>query len=210
MTVYVETQRIYVASLSDYNAGRLHGVHINLNECDTIDDVWAQINKMLADSPEAKAFPQGGKAEEWAIHDYEGFGTWHISEYASINRVFVAAKFIEQAHNKEAAAIFLAHKGDEYLGGDSTPESLDDAFGDHFAGEWDSERDFAENLVNELGLPDVGNPMVNTGPDWNPQPRPLVELIESYLNWDRLATDMAEGYTLVSEGGSVFAFHDEA
>ena len=210
MTVYVETQRIYVASLSDYNAGRLHGVHIDLSECDDVDEVWARINKMLAASPEFKAFPQGGPAEEWAIHDYEGFGEWRISEYQSINTVFVAAKFIEQAHSKEAAAIFLTHKGDDVITADTTVEELEDAFNDHWAGEWESERDFVYNLVEELGLPNVGNPMIPTGPEWNPKPQPLVDLISAYLDWDVLTRDMTDGYTLVSSGGSVYVFRDEA
>lgn len=205
--IYTETQRIYVASLSDYNAGRLHGVFIDFSEVEDVDEVWAKINAMLAASPEAKAFPQGGPAEEWAIHDYEGFGEWRISEYESIAHVFVAAKFIEQAYNKTAAAIFLAEKADDVLDDDSTVESLDEAFSEHFAGEWDSEREFAENLVEELGLPRVGNPKIQTG--YN-EYESLVDAISSYLDWDTLTRDVTEGYTLVSAGGSVFAFRDEA
>ena len=34
--------RIYVASLSDYNAGRLHGVWIDAAE--ELDEIWSQIN----------------------------------------------------------------------------------------------------------------------------------------------------------------------
>lgn len=209
MTVYTEAQSIYVASLKDYNAGNLHGVRIELNECDDLDEVWAKINAMLAASPEAKDFPQGGPAEEWAIHDFEGFGTWRISEYESIQHVFVAAKFIENAYNKTAAGIFLGEKADDVLDDDATPESLDDAFSEHFAGEWDSEREFVENLVEELGLPNVGNPRITTGPRES-DTESLVDAISSYLDWDALTRDMTEGFTLVSEGGSVFAFRDEA
>lgn len=208
--IYTETQRIYVASLSDYNAGRLHGVFINLNECDTVDDVWRQINKMLAASPEFKAFPAGGPAEEWAIHDYEGFGEWHISEYASIARVFVAAKLIESEGAKAAA--FLASFDDRGAFDDVTDvEDLEAKLSEHYCGEFESEQEFAEELVGELGLPNIGNPMVNTGPDWNPKPEPLVDLISSYLDWDTLTRDMSDGYTFVDNGsGGVFVFRDEA
>lgn len=208
MTVYVDTQRIYVASLSDYNAGRLHGKWISLNECDTVDEVWAEINKMLAASPEFKEFPQGGPAEEWAIHDYEGFGDWHISEYASIAKLFVAAKLIEDQGEKAAA--FLGFKDDDWFDEDTTVESLLDTFHEHYCGEWESEREYVENLVDELGLPNVGNPMINTGPEWNPKPQPLVELVSSYLDWDTLTRDMSDGYTFVRSGsGSVYVFRDE-
>ena len=54
--------RIYVASLTDYNAGNLHGRWIDLDATTTEDDLLEQTRAMLAESPEAKAFPQGGPA----------------------------------------------------------------------------------------------------------------------------------------------------
>src|ERR1700722_1252880 len=56
--------RIYVASLSDYNAGRLHGEW--LDAAQDPEAILAGISAMLAASPEPGA-------EEWAIHDYEQF-----------------------------------------------------------------------------------------------------------------------------------------
>lgn len=44
---------------------------------------------MLALSPEASA-------EEFAIHDYEGFGDLRISEYASLQNVASYADFISE------------------------------------------------------------------------------------------------------------------
>ncbi|WP_279600089.1 antirestriction protein ArdA [Nitrosomonas sp. PY1] len=64
--------RIYVADLAAHNNGKLHGVWINA--CDDLDVIKAQINEMLAKSPE-------GFAEEYAIHDYEGFSGYTLSEY---------------------------------------------------------------------------------------------------------------------------------
>lgn len=57
--------RIYVADLAAYNNGKLHGVWINAT--DDLDAIREQVNQMLAASPE-------GFAEEYAIHDHEGFG----------------------------------------------------------------------------------------------------------------------------------------
>ncbi len=57
--------RIYVADLAAYNNGKLHGVWINA--CDDLEVIQKQINEMLESSPERFA-------EEYAIHDYEGFG----------------------------------------------------------------------------------------------------------------------------------------
>jgi hypothetical protein len=65
------TPKIYVASLSDYNAGRLHGRWIDANQ--PTHGIWSDIGDMLAESPEPGA-------EEWAIHDYEGFWPLELSE----------------------------------------------------------------------------------------------------------------------------------
>jgi len=79
--------RIYVADLAAYNNGKLHGVWINA--CDDLDDMWNQINKMLASSPE----PLG---EEWAIHDHEGFSGYALGEYEGIEAAHEIACFIEE------------------------------------------------------------------------------------------------------------------
>ena len=51
------TFRIYVASLSDYNAGILHGTWIDFDQLTDLDDLRAAIATMLATSPTAKASP---------------------------------------------------------------------------------------------------------------------------------------------------------
>lgn len=76
--------RIYVACLAAYNSGVLHGAWI---EVEDEDEVWAAISAMLKASPEPMA-------EEFAIHDYEGFGGVEIAEYAAISRVVEIAAFL--------------------------------------------------------------------------------------------------------------------
>lgn len=74
---------IYVASLADYNNGVLHGKWI-----DAAREPWeiqADINDILDSSREPGA-------EEWAIHDYEQFGSWKVSEYESLEMVSLIAK----------------------------------------------------------------------------------------------------------------------
>jgi antirestriction protein len=77
--------RIYVASLSDYNAGRLHGAWIDASQ--DLDEVWRQVSEMLAASPEPIA-------EEWAIHDYDNFGPLRLDEYESLCTVVGLAQGI--------------------------------------------------------------------------------------------------------------------
>ncbi len=64
--------RIYVADFGAYNSGHLHGVWINAT--DGLDDIKDQINTMLEESPVPDA-------EEYAIHDYEGFNGYRLGEY---------------------------------------------------------------------------------------------------------------------------------
>ena len=67
---------IYVACLAAYNNGKLHGCWIDATQ--ELDDIQDQINSMLASSPEEDA-------EEYAIHDYEGFGSYRLGEYEGID-----------------------------------------------------------------------------------------------------------------------------
>ena len=68
MTNVSPDYQIYIASLSDYNAGILHGEWINLEGL-SVDDIQDKINAILKASPIAKKY--GEPAEEWAIHDFE-------------------------------------------------------------------------------------------------------------------------------------------
>ena len=87
--------RIYVACLAAYNGGRLHGQWIDATEP---DEVREEVRTMLADSPEPDA-------EEWAIHDHEGFEGCRISEWASFDSVCALADFVEQ-HGRLGARLY--------------------------------------------------------------------------------------------------------
>ena len=82
--------RIYVASLSDYNAGRLHGAWIEAGQ--DSDSLGMEITAMLERSKEPNA-------EEWAIHDFEEFGPVRLSEYESLERISAVAQGLEK-HGK--------------------------------------------------------------------------------------------------------------
>ena len=82
-----EDIRIYVADLAAYNNGILYGVWINA--CDDPEDIKNYINKMLSHSPEEDA-------EEYAIHDHEGFEGYSVSEWSGIDELHEIACFIEE------------------------------------------------------------------------------------------------------------------
>jgi antirestriction protein len=92
--------KIYVACLASYNNGILHGAWIDAHQ-----EAWSiydGIRAMLETSPIAEA-------EEWAIHDYEGFDGVRIAEYAGLASVAEIAAFI--AEHGRLAAELIEHFG---------------------------------------------------------------------------------------------------
>lgn len=122
--------RIYVACLAAYNSGTLHGVWIDALQ--DVADIWAEIATMLQASPIEDA-------EEHAIHDYEGFGDVRLSEYAAIESVAEIATFIEE--HGELGGKLISYCGDVDRAGE--------AITDHYAGEYRSLAEFAEQITDE-------------------------------------------------------------
>ncbi len=122
--------KIYVACLASYNNGYLHGAWIDAT--DDLDDIQEQINKMLASGPIEDA-------EEYAIHDYEGFGSYRLSEYEGIQSVHEVACFIEE--HGEIAAELLSHF--------SSLDEAQKAVEESYAGCYESLADYAEELTTD-------------------------------------------------------------
>lgn len=123
--------KIYVADLAAYNNGKLHGVWIDA----TLDpaDIQAEIQKMLAKSPE-------GFAEEHAIHDFEGFDGYDLGEYACTDSAHEIACFI--AEYPGLAGEVLNHFGGD-LGDART------ALEEQYSGCYKSLADFAEEITTD-------------------------------------------------------------
>ncbi len=68
--------QIYVASLADYNAGSLHGAWIDATV--DLEEISDRVERMLATSPTTP------RAEDYAIHDFEGFGAYRPDEHDAI------------------------------------------------------------------------------------------------------------------------------
>lgn len=144
--------RIYVADLAAYNNGKLHGVWINAT--DDLDDIWNQVNQMLAESPE-------GFAEEYAIHDYEGFEGYALSEYEGLEAAHKIACFIEE----------YPDFGGELLnnfGGDL--EEAKAAAEENYCGCYKSLADFAEELTEDTAQ--------------------IPENLAYYIDYERMGRDM--------------------
>ncbi len=164
-----DTPRIYIRCLASYNAGILHGEWIDATDADEIREA---IQNMLSESREPIA-------EEYAIHDYEGFGSLRLSEFEDIDRVGELGTMIQ-----EHGAAFAAHAN--HVGVDfATEESFQDAF----CGEWDSEKAYGEHLFDELYLHEVP------------------EFVQNYIDYEAFTRDifMGDNYS-VDKSGGVYVF----
>ena len=123
--------RIYVADLAAYDNGILHGVWIDATE--DLEVIKKQINSMLASSPVEDG-------EEYAIHDYEGFGGYPVSEYEGIQRVHDIACFIEE-HGELGGELL------SYYGGDIS--DAQNAMEEQYNGCYSSLADFAGELTEQ-------------------------------------------------------------
>ena len=138
----IEGPRIYVASLSDYNAGILHGRWIDASP--QPEEIEADIAEMLADSPTTKRY--GEVAEEWAIHDYEGFGLADVDEYDSVRRISRLAQGI--ANYGEAFSAWWAQETrDDNDGGDVFSQ-----FEQQYHGSFETMDDYGRDFLADLGF----------------------------------------------------------
>ncbi|MDX5984934.1 antirestriction protein ArdA [Sphingomonas echinoides] len=123
--------RIYVACLAAYNNGILHGAWIDAARDPW--ELWDDIRAMLQASPVAGA-------EEYAIHDYEGFGGVRIAEYEGIDCVAHIAAFIVE-HGALGAAVL------DYYGDDMAEAR--EALEDRYIGSYTSLADYVQELTED-------------------------------------------------------------
>jgi antirestriction protein len=143
--------RIYVACLAAYNNGHLHGVWIDAYQ--SVEAISGEVRAMLGRSPVADA-------QEYAIHDYEGFEGAKIEEYAHLGTVAALAAFVSR-HGALGGALL------DHFGGDleEAGEALDDGYFGCFA----SLAAYVQDLMEEgFKIP---------------------ELLRNYIDWEAMARD---------------------
>jgi antirestriction protein len=172
----VSRPRIYVASLSDYNAGRLHGVWIDAAQ--PIEDVQREVDRMLATSPEPVA-------EEWAIHDYDNFGPLGLGEYENLAEIATIARGIAEHGTAFAcwAAILDRSDWSEQLG----------RFADAFVGRFDDYAAFAMDYVESTG---ISLALIDFG---------LLSGYV-HVDYQRLGRDLVSDYRTLPTGEGLFVF----
>jgi antirestriction protein len=124
---------IWIGSLADYNAGRLHGEWLDA-AVDAID-LQAAIKRILASSREPSA-------EEWGIFDYDDFGAFHVDEHEALDQVAVVARGIVE-FGPAFAAWAEIHEGN--------PDMLAQ-FEDCFMGTYESPADWAREVLESSDI----------------------------------------------------------
>ncbi|MGZ6609003.1 MAG: antirestriction protein ArdA [Solirubrobacteraceae bacterium] len=168
--------RIYVASLADYNAGRLHGVWLDATE--PYPELCARVDRMLAGS----ATPL---AEEAAIHDFEGFGPLRLHEYDPLESVAAIASGIASHGTAFAAWASLLDR--------CQWESELCKFEDRYLGHYDSLNSWAADVLEECDVQ-----LEDHVPGW------LLPHVR--IDIEAFASDLAVDYSLVEANDGVWIF----
>ena len=147
--------KIYVADLAAYNAGHLHGVWIDATL--DVEDIQKQIDALLANSRVVGA-------EEFSIHDHEGFGEYGIGEHTDIETAHEVAMFIVE-HQAFGSALL------NHFGGDL--EDAKRAAEDNYCGCHKSLADYAQELTEETTQ--------------------IPENLRHYIDYEAMARDMEAG-----------------
>lgn len=84
-----DARKLYVSCLAAYNQGHLHGAWVTLDGDGDVDAVCEAIRAMLAQS---RPVPH---AEEWAVHDSEGWGDFEVGEYPNLDHLVAVDALIE-------------------------------------------------------------------------------------------------------------------
>jgi antirestriction protein len=130
----VEIMQIYIACLASYNAGHLHGAWIDVSS--DADAMREEVAAVLASSPVPGA-------EEWAVHDYDGFPD--MGEYPGLDAIAATAELYELAAEYDIGADdFRAIAANWHGVRADILRALD-----NFAGIFDRLRDFADGLADE-------------------------------------------------------------
>lgn len=168
--------RIYVACLASYNAGKLYGNWIDTNQ--SPEEIQAEIVAMLAASPEHGA-------EEWAVHDYEGFGEISLSEWPDISRVSKIASLIED-HGDAFSLWYNTQDAEQF-----ETDELEETFLEQRQGAHDSKEAFADHLLESTG-----------------ELQEMPELARRYFDFEAFARDLelSGDYSFVRANGQIYAF----
>lgn len=133
---------IYVGTYHKYNSGSLYGMWVDVASFDTYEDYIDFLHRLHSDEADP----------EFMAQDYENFPKQWYSESGIVDRDwFEKIKEYAELQQNEAIKAYI-----DYYGIDPDEFNMDD-FEDAYEGEYSSEEDFAEYLVDEIGMENIQN-----------------------------------------------------
>lgn len=130
-----DTPRVWIGSLSAYNAGKLIGQWVDADDLEAMEAVAAKL-----------------PGEEFALMDREGFGDL-IGEYTPLETVAKLAELL--AEHGEAFRLFCDNEGLSESDAVDAVGSFEESYRGDWSSSWNPGRDYAEQTAEELGcLPD--------------------------------------------------------
>lgn len=170
----ITSPRVYIASLSDYNSGNLLGCW-----CDFTENIHKQVQTMLTQSKEEVA-------EEWAIHDHEGFPAGLVQEYSDLDELADWAEFIEETGDNDLIQAAMACSDSHSLGDvKSTMENLEGQFDRNGLADWAQENCASCDDGSLAKLPNC---------------------IRCHIDWESVGRDMLHDYQYSEVGGTTYLF----
>lgn len=173
-----EQPRVYIASLSDYNANQHIGRWFELAEYTGKDDLLHAVTAMLAIHDSHFPLPFGQKREEWICLDAEHLPNKLVNESPDFNAIYNYLETIEDMDDerKEAYELFIDNGNDsetfdELYQGKYGDRPYDD---DYTAKEyaettfWEqhSEKDIPASVRNYIDFGSMANDLVLGGDIW--------------------------------------------
>lgn len=128
--------RLYIACLAAYNSGILHGEWVEVSG--DVDELRGEIARILKESPEENA-------EEWGIHDHEGFGSYHVSENPDLEELCEhVTAYSESSYDNDLIDGVIADRG---CNAREAIEYIDE----NYQGEFDDLECWAEQFLQDTG-----------------------------------------------------------
>ena len=129
---------VYVGTYAKYNDGNLFGQWIDVSSFYDYDEFMDYLHRLHADEADP----------EFMVQDYENFPRSLYSETCVCEEDwFDKIKMIAESDQKEAIEAYIDYYGD----------FNERDFEDRYEGAWDSKEDFAEYLVDEIGMENIQN-----------------------------------------------------
>lgn len=134
----IDSPKIFVESLSDYNDGRSVGKWLDLTNYTDGETVMEAIQEFLEDVRDEHG---GEEREEWAIHDYENFPSMYYHESMGEKDFDRVYEFVEMSKTIPADAI------EGYVNYGHDLSEIEEAY----IGQYKDAEDLAYNIVEEFG-----------------------------------------------------------